>query len=149
MHVENDYFCSKSSTLFMTPYLPRAPFPQCLDAPSPFVKKDAKFEDILKVFKQVRINLFLPDAIKQIPTYAKYLKTFALISANLKVMFPKRSYSPSKLVLFFVALLLLSTKISVPLPFYILLETISLIVPSQTQEHLSIFYLSRRTSNQV
>ncbi|XP_058202938.1 uncharacterized protein LOC131317400 [Rhododendron vialii] len=56
------------------PYVPKAPFPQCLNAPSPFPKKGAAMEDILEVFKQVKVNIPLLDAIKQVPTYAKFLK---------------------------------------------------------------------------
>ena len=74
MHVESDHFPSKSSTRVTSPYFPKAPFPQYLDAPSHFAKKWAKSKDILEVFKQVRFNLSLLDAIKQIPIYAKYLK---------------------------------------------------------------------------
>ncbi|XP_058189217.1 uncharacterized protein LOC131306808 [Rhododendron vialii] len=56
------------------PYEPKAPFPSCLDAPFPFLKKRASMEDILEVFKQVKVNIPLLDAIKQVPTYAKFLK---------------------------------------------------------------------------
>ncbi|XP_058217250.1 uncharacterized protein LOC131328307 [Rhododendron vialii] len=56
------------------PYVLKAPFPQCLNAPSPFPKKGAAMEDILEVFKQVKVNIPLLDAIKQVPTYAKFLK---------------------------------------------------------------------------
>jgi hypothetical protein len=31
-------------------------------------------QDVLEVFKQVKINIPLLDAIKQIPSYAKFLK---------------------------------------------------------------------------
>ncbi|XP_058189424.1 uncharacterized protein LOC131307014 [Rhododendron vialii] len=56
------------------PYVPKAPFPSCLNAPSPFPKRGASMEDILEVFKQVKVNIPLLDAIKQVPTYAKFLK---------------------------------------------------------------------------
>ncbi|XP_062178241.1 uncharacterized protein LOC133883038 [Alnus glutinosa] len=52
-------------------YEPVAPFPQRLLAP----KKGTENQDILEVFKQVKINIPLLDAIKQIPSYA--IKTYA------------------------------------------------------------------------
>ena len=55
-------------------YIPRAPFTTCHDAPPPFRKKGAPVENIMEVFKQVKINLPLLDAIQQIPSYAKFLK---------------------------------------------------------------------------
>ncbi|WP_340057483.1 hypothetical protein, partial [Corynebacterium parakroppenstedtii] len=51
-----------------------APFPQCLDTPSRFNKKAASMEAMMDVFKQVKINLPLLEAIKQVPSYAKFLK---------------------------------------------------------------------------
>ena len=50
-------------------YKPVAPFPQRLISPKP-LDKNLK---ILEVFKQVKINIPLLDAIKQIPSYAKFL----------------------------------------------------------------------------
>jgi len=44
-----------------------------LDASFPS-KNDKQRDDILKTFKQVKVNLFLLEAIRQIPTYAKFLK---------------------------------------------------------------------------
>ncbi|XP_058181269.1 uncharacterized protein LOC131299708 [Rhododendron vialii] len=58
----------------VSPYVPKAPFPHCLNAPSPFLKKGVAMEDILEVFKQVKVNIPLLDVIKQVPTYAKFLK---------------------------------------------------------------------------
>lgn len=55
-------------------YSLKAPFPTCLNSPPPFRKKDVNQENMLEVFKQVKINLPLLDAIKQIPSYAKFLK---------------------------------------------------------------------------
>ncbi|XP_070676285.1 uncharacterized protein [Malus domestica] len=37
-------------------------------------KKDKNFSEILDLFKKVHINLALLDAVKQIPSYAKFLK---------------------------------------------------------------------------
>ena len=55
-------------------YVPKAPYPTALADPSPFGKKGATIEDMLDTFRQVKINLPLLDAIKQIPSYAKFLK---------------------------------------------------------------------------
>jgi len=41
--------------------------------------------DILEVFKQVKINIPLLDAIKQIPSYAKFLKDLCTIKRKLNV----------------------------------------------------------------
>jgi hypothetical protein len=41
--------------------------------------------DILQVFKQVKINIPLLDAIKQIPSYAKFLKDLCTIKRKLNV----------------------------------------------------------------
>ena len=49
-----------------------APFPQRLISPQ---KVNQNFE-ILEVLKQVKVNIPLLDAIKQIPSYAKILKDF-------------------------------------------------------------------------
>ncbi|XP_058217377.1 uncharacterized protein LOC131328450 [Rhododendron vialii] len=56
------------------PYVPKAPFPSCLNVPSPLSKRGVSMEDTLEVFKQVKVNIPLLDAIKQVPIYAKFLK---------------------------------------------------------------------------
>ena len=48
------------------------PFPQRLVKP----KKENKFLDIFEILRKVQINIPLLDAIKQIPSYAKFLKDF-------------------------------------------------------------------------
>ncbi|KAF7810626.1 uncharacterized protein G2W53_037369 [Senna tora] len=66
------------------PYEPKLPFPEALKSPSPN-GKDKKMEDILETFKQVKINIPLLEAIKQVPAYAKLLKdmcTFKRKSKN-------------------------------------------------------------------
>jgi uncharacterized coiled-coil protein SlyX len=57
-----------------TPYEPRAPFPKRLKAPSHFGKQGEKIQAMMEVFKQVKINIPLLDAIQQVPAYAKFLK---------------------------------------------------------------------------
>ncbi|KAK1417596.1 hypothetical protein QVD17_26726 [Tagetes erecta] len=53
------------------------PYPSALSQPirkSVFGKRGPQSEDVWETFKQVKINLPLLDAIKQIPAYAKFLK---------------------------------------------------------------------------
>jgi hypothetical protein len=56
------------------PYKPRAPFPERLKAPSHFGKQGEKIQEMMEIFKQVKINIPLLDVIKQILVYAKFLK---------------------------------------------------------------------------
>jgi hypothetical protein len=58
-----------------------APFPQRLLTP----KKGTENQDILEVFKQVKISIPLLDAIKQIPSYAKFLKDLCTVKRKLFV----------------------------------------------------------------
>lgn len=48
----------------------KPPFPQALMRP----KKDNHFSEIMELFKKVHINIPLLEAIRQIPSYAKFLK---------------------------------------------------------------------------
>ena len=52
------------------PYDPPAPFPNRLKSK----KHTAQMEKILEIFKQVKVNVPLLDAIEQVPSYAKFLK---------------------------------------------------------------------------
>ncbi|KAI5676441.1 hypothetical protein M9H77_07391 [Catharanthus roseus] len=56
-----------------TSYKPNVPYPEAL-LPPPHLRKDNKREDILETLKQVKINLPLLEVIKQVPSYAKFLK---------------------------------------------------------------------------
>ncbi|XP_038975731.1 uncharacterized protein LOC120106749, partial [Phoenix dactylifera] len=58
-----------------------APFSQRLLA----AKKGIPDQEILNIFKQVKINIPLLDAIKQIPSYAKFLKDLCTIKRKLYV----------------------------------------------------------------
>ena len=58
-----------------------APFPQRLIPPP---KVNQNFE-ILEVLKQVKVNIPLLDAIKQIPSYAKFLKDLCIVKHKLNV----------------------------------------------------------------
>jgi hypothetical protein len=56
-------------------FKPVAPFPQALLAH----KKKETNQDILNVFRQVKVNIPFLDAIQQIPSYAKYLKDLCTV----------------------------------------------------------------------
>ncbi|XP_058181219.1 uncharacterized protein LOC131299654 [Rhododendron vialii] len=64
-------------------FIPKAPYPERLVAP----KKGVDHGDILETFKQVRIKIPLLDAIRQVPSYAKFLKD--LVSIKRKTSTPK------------------------------------------------------------
>ena len=51
-------------------HVPPAPYPHRLRSP----KKLNNLFEIYELFKQVKVNIPLLDAIKQIPSYAKFLK---------------------------------------------------------------------------
>jgi hypothetical protein len=53
---------------------PWVPFPKRLKEPSHFGKQGKKIQDMVEVFKQVKVNIPLLDAIKQVPAYAKFHK---------------------------------------------------------------------------
>ncbi|GFY90894.1 hypothetical protein Acr_07g0010900 [Actinidia rufa] len=61
--------------------LKHAPFPQRLAN----VSKANLNSEIYDVFKQVRINIPMLDAFKQIPSYAKFLKELCTVKRNLHV----------------------------------------------------------------
>ncbi|XP_052297265.1 uncharacterized protein LOC127902397 [Citrus sinensis] len=62
-------------------YIPKAHFPQRLTK----VKKGTSTGEIMEIFKQVSINIPLLDAIKQVPSYAKFLKDLCTKKRNLHV----------------------------------------------------------------
>jgi hypothetical protein len=68
--VSNEVPSLATSTL-KTAYEPKAPFPERLKEPSHFGKQGEKIQDMMEVFKQVKTNIPLLDAIRQIPSYAK------------------------------------------------------------------------------
>ena len=65
----------------MKEYRPVAPFPQRLIPAKP----QDKYQEFLEVFKQVKINIPLLDAIKQIPSYAKFLKDLCTVKRKIHV----------------------------------------------------------------
>ncbi|XP_057505411.1 uncharacterized protein LOC130788662 [Actinidia eriantha] len=62
-------------------YHPPAPFLQWLWAP----KKPNHNAEIYKLFEQVKINIPLLDAVKQIPAYTKFLKDLCTVKRTLNV----------------------------------------------------------------
>ena len=57
------------------------PFPQALRTK----KKALKQEGILEVLRQVKVNIPLLDMIKQVPTYAKFLKDLCTVKKGLGI----------------------------------------------------------------
>ena len=57
------------------------PFPQALRGK----KKASKKEGILEVLRQVKVNIPLLDMIKQVPTYAKFLKDLCTVKKGLGI----------------------------------------------------------------
>ena len=62
-------------------HIPPAPYPHRLRAP----KKMNNHSEIYELFKQVKLNIPLLDAIKQIPSYAKFLKDLCTVKRKLGV----------------------------------------------------------------
>ena len=56
-------------------HIPPAPYPHRLRAP----KKVNNHSEIYELFKQVKLNIPLLDVIKQIPSYAKFLKDLCTV----------------------------------------------------------------------
>jgi hypothetical protein len=73
-----------------TAYEPRAPFPERLRESSQLGKHGEKIQDMMEVFKQVKINIPLLDAIRQIPSYAKFLKDLCTQKRKIKSHVPKK-----------------------------------------------------------
>ena len=62
-------------------YVLHAPYPHRLRAP----KKVNNHSEIYELFKQVKLNIPLLDSIKQIPSYAKFLKDLCIVKRKLGV----------------------------------------------------------------
>ena len=62
-------------------YKPPPPFPQSLRTK----KKAINQAEILEVLRQVKVNIPLLDMIKQVPTYAKFLKDLCTIKKGLNI----------------------------------------------------------------
>ena len=61
--------------------VPPAPYPHRLRA----LKKLNNYSEIYELFKHVKVNIPLFDAIKQIPSYAKFLKDLCTMKRKLGV----------------------------------------------------------------
>ena len=62
-------------------HVPSTPYPHRLRAP----KKVNNHSKIYELFKQVKLNIPLLDSIKQIPSYAKFLKDLCTVKRKLSV----------------------------------------------------------------
>ena len=62
-------------------HIPPAPYPYRLRVP----KKVNNHSEIYELFKQVKLNIPLLDAIKKIPSYAKFLKDLCMVKRKLGV----------------------------------------------------------------
>ena len=62
-------------------YKPSPPFPQSLKTK----KKAINQVEILEVMRQVKVNIPLLDMIKQVPTYAKFLKDLCTVKKGLSI----------------------------------------------------------------
>ncbi|KAI5676080.1 hypothetical protein M9H77_07030 [Catharanthus roseus] len=74
-----------------TSYKPKVPYPQAL-LPPPHLRKDNKREDILETLKQVKINFPLLEVIKQVPSYAKFLKDMCTFKRKSKTSVSKKIF---------------------------------------------------------
>ena len=80
VNVENLSLEEKKETN-LREYVPKAPFFQRLAKE----KKGKSTCEILEIFKQVSVNIPLLDAIKQVSSYAKFLKYFYIKKRNIQV----------------------------------------------------------------
>jgi hypothetical protein len=62
-------------------YRPSTSISSCHDQ----TKKSQSHSEIFETFKQVRINIPLLDVIKQVPSYAKFLKDLCTVKRKLNV----------------------------------------------------------------
>ena len=71
-------------------YLIPAPYPRRLRKP----QNDSNSQEFLELFKQVKINIPLLNAIKNVPMYAKYLKDLCIVKRRQSVK--KKAYLASQ-----------------------------------------------------
>lgn len=69
-----------------------APYPSALETPAsfPFGKRGPKMEDMWELFSQVKINIPLVKLIKEVPSYAKFLKELCIQKRNFQPHLPKK-----------------------------------------------------------
>ena len=80
-HVPRTYVIDGELDQDKASHIPHAPFPHRLRAP----KKVNNHSEIYELFKQVKLNIPLLNAIKQIPSYAKFLKDLCIVKRKLGV----------------------------------------------------------------
>ena len=80
-HVPRTYVIDGEQEQDKASHIPLAPYPHRLRAP----KKVNNHSEIYELFKQVKLNIPLLDAIKQIPSYTKFLKDLCTIKRKLGV----------------------------------------------------------------
>ena len=80
-HVPRTNVVEVESEKDKTSHVPPAPYPYRLRAP----KKVNNHFEIYELFKQVKVNILLLDAIKKIPSYAKFLKDLYTVKRKLGV----------------------------------------------------------------
>ena len=71
--MESEHIVIKEDS--MKESMPPPKFPQALRGK----KKASKQEGILEMLRQVKVNIPLLDMIKQVPTYAKFLKDLCTV----------------------------------------------------------------------
>ena len=80
-HVPRTYIIDGEPEQDKATHIPPAPYPHRLRAPN----KVNNHSEIYELFKQVKLNISLLDAIKQIPSYAKFLKDLCTVKRKLGV----------------------------------------------------------------
>ena len=80
-HVPRTYVTDGKPDKDKASHIPPTPYPHRLRAP----KKVNNHSEIYELFKQVKLNIPLLDAIKKIPSYAKFLKDLCTVKRKLGV----------------------------------------------------------------
>ena len=80
-HVPRTYVIDEEQEQDKATHIPPAPYLHRLRTP----KKVNNHSEIYELFKQVKLNISLLDAIKQIPSYAKFLKDLCTVKRKLCV----------------------------------------------------------------
>jgi uncharacterized coiled-coil protein SlyX len=81
---------SSADPILEEPYVPKAPYPKRLKASFHFGKQEEKIQDMMETFKQIKVNIPLLDAIKQVPAYAKFLKDLCTQKRKNRKHIPKK-----------------------------------------------------------
>ena len=104
---EDDDTKENSPTVEEVKYEPPILFPSALFPKTRNNKKNVEDKDLIKLFEQVHINIALLDAIKHVPSYAKFLKSLCTpkretkkvnlsseVSAFILIEMPKKRKDP-------------------------------------------------------